>query len=109
MPEYTRYFSRSTLTLPTCKGIQPKKVVGDTFLKYDSSGYEGLSEIVAYRLLAQTNLAEYKHATYYPLEAEGCKSPRFAEESEIVTLYRELTHYYSMPLDKIVEHYANTR
>lgn len=108
MIDYTDYFGRIPQMLSTSKGVQPKRIVGDTFIKYDSNGYEGLCEIIAYHLLTQTNLAEYRYAEYYPLETEGCKSPRFAEESEIVTLYRALTHYYSMPLDRIIEQYVNT-
>lgn len=106
--DYTTFFGEIPQAASTSKGVQPKKVISNEFIKYDLNGYEGLSEIIAHRLLEQTNLAEYKHAIYYPLKVEGCKSPCFAEESEVVTLYRGLTRYYSMPLNEIIDTYLNT-
>lgn len=107
----THYFSsddRITIC-STSKGAQPKYKKDGFYIKQDMQGYEGLSEIIAYRLMKNTNLSNYRHAEYYPLISNGiygCKSPDFANGLAEVTLYRALTQYFSTDLEGIVKYYT---
>ena len=108
LTERTSFFSNSLRRLSVCKGAQPKLVTDNSFIKHDSCGYEGLSEIVSYRLLRHTNLSAFPSIEYHPMKATGCISPRLDINAELITLYRGMTRYYSRSLKDIIGYYTST-
>ena len=97
------------------KGNQLKWNLGDTWVKADSLGYEGLAEVLASRLLEQSTINNYVHYNMAKIHWQtrwynGCVSDNFrSEEWQLVTLeklYRKMT---GLSLAQTIAHFSETK
>ena len=94
------------------RGNQIKWYSDGYFYKQDLLGYEGLSEVLAYRLAIQTNLTKYGVTQYELVKHHGkicCRSKSYNPNNhEEQSLLKLLTRYYSTDLDGVYKQYFET-
>ena len=102
-------------TIHSSKGNQLKWNLGDTWVKADSLGYEGLAEVLASKLLERSTVNNYVHYELAKIHwqrrwYDGCVSDNFRTEGwQLVTLeklYRKMT---GLSLAETIAHFGETR
>lgn len=102
-------------SLTSSKGNQNKWRIGGVWYKSDGLGYEALSEIFVSRLLEKTNVGQFVHYEYEPLERDGvilpgCKSMDFMteEDDKIISVERLFQSFQGESAAKAVLKYSET-
>lgn len=95
---------KNVISTTTSKGNQPKWVIGNTWLKRDLFGYEGLAETIASELLRCTNIDHVKYYTCF-IESNGkkytgCYSYNFLDEGESFITFNKIIKSMEFDIEK---------